>query len=94
MNKAGNAIDDHAQIVFARTQGFLGALPVFNVGGNAIPANHATTVIPQRLSSRYETSDRCYRTAHTLVNITWLTGFDQNATMRFSFSRHPRDGVR
>src|SRR6202040_2455179 len=42
VNKAGNAIYNHAKVEFARTQGFLGTLAVVNIRGNTIPADHAT----------------------------------------------------
>ena len=76
MNKSGNAIDDQAKIEFARTQGFLGALPVFNVSGYTIPANHATTGTPQGLSCRTKPAIDVIEPAHTLVYFTRLTGFD------------------
>ena len=44
--KPWNAIDDQAQILFALAKSLLSALQIFNVGGNAIPANHATAAIP------------------------------------------------
>ena len=46
INEAGNAIDDLAKTLFALAEAFLSPLPVLNVSGNTIPANHATTVIP------------------------------------------------
>src|SRR6516164_1839176 len=45
-HEPGNAIDYQPQIVFALAERFLSAFQVFNVSGNTIPANHATTVIP------------------------------------------------
>src|SRR5260370_33568403 len=72
----GNAIDDHAQIVFALAESFLGALPVFNISGNTIPANHAATVIPQGLSIGTKPAIDVIEPAHTLVYITRLTSLD------------------
>src|ERR1700732_4284732 len=76
INEPGNAMDDQARIAFARTQGFLSALPVFDVMGNTIPANHATTVISQGLSSRAKPAIDVIEPAHALVYVTRLTGFD------------------
>jgi hypothetical protein len=46
MHQPWNAIDDQAQILFALAKSLLSALQIFNIGGNAIPANHATAAIP------------------------------------------------
>src|SRR5258707_1385877 len=71
-----NGVDDMAKIDFARTQGFLGALPLFNVSGNTIPANHATTGIPKRLGNGTKPAIDVIEPAHTLFYVTRLTGFD------------------
>src|SRR5438034_75507 len=70
------AIDDQAQIEFAFAEAFLSALPVFNVNGNAIPANHATTVIPQGLSGGAKPAIDVIEPAHTLLYVARLTSFN------------------
>src|SRR5260370_895872 len=76
INKAGNAIDYLAKTLFALAEGFLGPLPVFDLSCNAIPANHAPTGIPQRLSSGTKPPIDVIEPAHTLVYFTRLAGFD------------------
>ena len=76
INEPGNAVDDQARIEFALAEAFLSALPVFNVSGNAIPANHATTVIAQGLSIGTKPAIDVIEPAHTLFYFTRLTGFD------------------
>src|SRR5271155_1927251 len=77
INKAGNAIDDQAKTLFARANSFLSTLPVFNVSGNTVPANHATTVVQQRLSDGTKPAIDVIEPTHTLVYNARFTSFDR-----------------
>src|SRR5712671_2538478 len=74
-HEAWNAGNRQAKTLFARAQGVLGSLPVFNLSGNTIPANHATTVIAQGLSIGTKPAIDVIEPAHTLVYFARLTGF-------------------
>src|SRR5260370_10729931 len=79
MNKAGNAIDDHAKIQFARTKGFLGTLPIVNIGKHDAPADNAPLGVPQGLAAAMEPAEYAVCTFGSVFRIIWQPGFDRAA---------------
>jgi hypothetical protein len=77
MDKAGNAIDDHSKIEFARTQGVLGTLPIVYIGKHDAPTDDATLGVPQGLAARVEPAEYTVRTSGTMFHIIRLSGFDR-----------------
>src|SRR5258705_7939313 len=92
MHQPWNAIDDQAQILFALAKSLLSALQIFNIGGNTIPANHATAAIPQGLSIRSKPAIDVIEPPHTLVYIARLAGLDRMQPCIFRFLNMLRMG--
>src|SRR2546428_14176339 len=81
MNKAGNAIDNHAKIEFARTQSFLGSFPVVNIGKHDAPADDAALGVAQGLAAGVEPAEYAVRTAGPGVHIILVSGFKRAAPL-------------
>src|SRR5437899_903232 len=77
MNKTGNAIDDPAQIEFARAQGFLDAFPVVNIRLQGIPADDVSFRVPPGESAYMEPAVYAIRTTDTVLRVIWMPGFDR-----------------
>src|SRR5260370_281088 len=74
-----NAMDDQAQIEFARVQAFLGALPVVNIRMEAIPADDATFRVPHGESANLEPAVYAIGTMDTVFRVIsgWISAFDR-----------------
>src|SRR5258708_34705441 len=78
-HEPGNAINDQAKIQFARTQGFLGALPVFNIRMQAVPADDASFRVPHGESANLEPPVYAIGTTDTVLSVisNGMPGFDR-----------------
>src|ERR1700722_4046077 len=79
MNKAGNAIDDHAAIEFARTKCFLGSLPVVNIGKHDAPTDDAPFGVSQGLAAGVKPAEYTVRTSGSVFHIIGLPRFNRVA---------------
>src|ERR1700730_14963016 len=76
-NKAGDAIDYPAKILFARAHGFLSTLPVVNIRLQGIPADDASFRISPGESAYVEPAIYAIGTTDTVLRVIRTLGFDR-----------------
>src|ERR1700722_9783892 len=74
-DQPGNAIDDHAKVVFADADGFFRPLPVFDVAQQGIPADDAAAQVPQGKRARMEPTEYAVFAAETELGVQRYSGF-------------------
>src|ERR1700730_9759584 len=76
-HKPGNAVEDQAQALFVRLEGFLSALPVVNVGQQHVPTGETTFCVPRGERARLEPPVHTIGTPLAELNSIRLAGFDR-----------------